>query len=264
MISDISHIEVCIHTVCSTNNVKKLEEIYQNVLEIGARRWRVFDIGYQGGMAENNGKFKLDTYYNDLIESTKKILNHYLSQNLKNVLDIEINNIFRTIMLDSEGRDLSNTELAEIIRKRCELSPCDYVADHQLSIRSNGIATLCQYFHDSIYDFKKFNFDIDKSIKKENDVIENQLLMKDLTYCSKCKYCLVCNSGCRSRAKFMTGDIKDADPCACYIVTRLHNEIISILPQKTQNAYNSLVNNSGWEPKYSINDLQTFLKGRGY
>ena len=35
--------------------------------------------------------------------------------------------------------------------------------------------------------------------------------MEELEYCSKCKYCLVCNSGCRSRALFMTGDITDAD-----------------------------------------------------
>ncbi len=264
MISEISNIEVCIHTVCSMANVKQLEAIYEKVLEIGARRWRVFDIGYQGGATENIEEVKLDTYYSDLIESTKRILMSYLSKNLKKTLDIEINNIFRTIMLDVSEKKITQTELNEMLKQREMLSPCDYVADHQLSIRSNGVATLCQYFHNSIYDFRKFCFDVRKAIQEEEYVVENQLLMKDLPYCSKCKYCLVCNSGCRSRAEFMTGDIKDADPCACYTVSRLHKEIISMLPINTQNAYNALINQKGKDPKYNYADLQRFLRGKGY
>lgn len=262
MISQVSNIEVCIHTVCSNNNVKKLENIYKKVLEIGARRWRVFDIGYQGGMEKNNNDFRLDTYYNDLIESTKTILKHYIHGNLQKVLDIEINNIFRTSMLDAEIMVLNQDDLKKKLKDRWELSPCDYVANHQLTIRSNGVATLCQYFHNSIYNFRMYDFDVEKTI--ENDVVENLLHMKDLEYCSKCKYCLVCNSGCRSRALFMTGNINDADPCACYITSRLHKEIISILPDKTKNAYNSLVYTLGNEPKYNGNNLVVFLKKRGY
>ena len=263
-ITEISNIELCIHTVCSTSNVKHLEDIYKKVLEIGARRWRVFDIGFQGGMTENNQSFKLDTYYNDLIESTKRILKHYISENLNNILDIEINNIFRTIMLNAKSKNLNQDQLKKIISNRLDLSPCDYVADHQLSIRSNGVTRDLVYFHNSIYDFRKFDFDIDKAIAEEKFVIENHLLMKDLPYCSECKYCLVCNSGCRSRAKFMTGDIRDADPCACYIATRLHKEIINLLPEETRKAYNELVDALGKEPKYNVHDLMSFLKKRGY
>ena len=167
-------------------------------------------------------------------------------------------------MLDMKETKMNQATLEDLLIKRGESSPCDYVADHQLSIRSNGIATLCQYFHNKIYDFKKFDFDVNKAVEAENYVLENQLLMKDLPYCSKCKYCLVCNSGCRSRALFFTGDIRDADPCACYIVSRLHKEIINILPNNARNVYYSFINPKGIEPKYNAQNLNTFLKERGY
>lgn len=263
MIRNVSSIEVCIHTVCSPTNVTQLFDVYLKTLEIGAERWRVFDLGYQGGITENKGKFSFDTYYDNLIESTKKILEHYLKNNLQNILDIEINNIFRTMMLRmpyEEGK--INVKRALALRK--ESSPCDYVADHQLSIRSNGVATLCQYFHNAIFDFRKNGFDVEKTILNQNNVIENKLLMKDLKHCLKCKYCLVCNSGCRSRAKFLTGYIDAADPGACYLAPRIHQEIITLLPEQTQKVYNSFINYDGLNPKYTKNDLINFLKSKGY
>lgn len=262
-IASDSNIEVCIHTVCSPSNVNNLFDVYLKTLEVGARRWRVFDLGYQGGIAQNKSKFNLDSYYDALIESTKKILQHYLKNNLQNVLDIEINNIFRTIMLNMKYDD-SNFNFAECLSSRLMSSPCNYVADHQLSIRSNGVATLCQYFHNTIFDFSKNNFDVEKTISNQNSVIENEILMKDIPYCSKCKYCMVCNSGCRSRAIFLTGDIMDADPCACYLFPRIHKEIISMLPEETQKVYNSFLNPVGLEPKYSKNELINFLQEKGY
>ena len=263
MIKSISNIEVCIHTVCSPNNVNQLFDVYLKVLSVGAKRWRVFDLGYQGGIVKNKNKFNFDTYYDSLIESTKKILNHYILNELHDELDIEINNIFRTIMLKMEY-DESKVDIKKALDNRMISSPCDYVADHQLSIRSNGVATLCQYFHNIIFDFKKNFFDIKKSILTKNNVIENELIMQDLDYCSKCKYCLVCNSGCRSRAKFLTGNIKDADPSSCYLFPRIHKEIIPLLPEQTQKVYNSFININGLDPKYTKNDLINFLNLRGY
>ena len=84
-----------------------------------------------------------------------------------------------------------------------------------------------------------------------------------LDYCAKCKYCLVCNSGCRSRAKFLTGNIKDADPGACYICKKVVEDILPILPNKTQEAYMECVNSGGLDPKYGINDLRRIMKDKG-
>ena len=105
---------------------------------------------------------------------------------------------------------------------------------------------------------------MEKSIVNQNFVIENELLMKDLEYCSKCKYCLVCNSGCRARTQFLTGDIKDADPGACYLFPRSQKEIIPLLPDETQKVYNSFINWDGLEPKYTAEELKEFLKLQGY
>ena len=60
MISKESDIEVCIHTVCSPDNVDNLYDVYLKTLEVGARRWRVFDLGYQGGITQNKEKFFLN------------------------------------------------------------------------------------------------------------------------------------------------------------------------------------------------------------
>lgn len=263
MISNISDIEVCIHTVCSSANVEQLFDVYLKTLEVGARRWRVFDLGYQGGITEHRDIFSFDTYYDSLIESTKKVLEHYLKNELQDVLDIEINNIFRTMMLRMQYEE-GKVDVKKALELRMLSSPCDYVADHQLSIRSNGVATLCQYFHNTIFDFRKNGFDVEKTVLGQSSVIENELIMRDLNYCSKCKYCLVCNSGCRSRAKFLTGDIRAADPGACYLLPRIHKELIALLPEQTQKVYNSFINPDGLDPKYTQEDLINFLKLRGY
>lgn len=263
MIKEVSNIEVCIHTVCSPTNVTQLFDVYLMTLNVGAKRWRVFDLGYQGGTTKNKSKFSFDTYYDGLIESTKRILKHYLTNGLQDVLDIEINNIFRTMMLKMqyvEGR----VDIKRALEQRMVSSPCDYVADHQLSIRSNGVATLCQYFHNTIFDFARNGFDVEKTVSNEKSVIENELMMSDLNYCSKCKYCLVCNSGCRARAEFLTGDIKEPDPGACYLLPRIHEQLIVLLPEETQKIYNSFVNKDGLNPKYKREDLIRFLRSKGY
>jgi len=259
-----SSIEVCIHTVCSPSNVENLFDVYQKVLEVGAARWRVFDLGYQGGTTNEREKFDFTSYYSNLISSTKKILEHYLANDLKDVLDIEINNIFRTLLLNARYDESKPIDIEEMMKRRVLLSPCDYVADHQLSIRSNGQATLCQYFHNTIFDFKKYDFNTEETVKNQKEVVENELLMEDLEYCKKCKYCLVCNSGCRSRVQFLTGDIKDADPVACYLYPKMQEDIIPLLPVEVQKAYNSFINPNGEEPKYSAKDLEKILESKGY
>lgn len=261
---DKSNIELCIHTVCSPSNVEKLFEVYKKVLEVGAIRWRVFDIGYQGGVINKNESFDFSSYYANLISSTKSILKDYISKNLKDFLDIEINNIFRTILLKSKFDEKSKFDIESNIQKRLLSSPCDYVSDHQLSIRSNGKATLCQYFHDTIFDFLGNNFDVDKTINNQNKVIENELIMGDLEYCKKCKYCLICNSGCRSRVKYLTGNIRDADPVACYLYPMIQSELTPLLPLEVQNIYNSFINPKGLEPKYSEMDLKKFLERKNF
>ena len=261
-ISENSDIEICIHTVCSPANVSKLFEVYQKVLEVGAARWRVFDLGYQGGVTSN--KFDFSSYYSSLINSTKDILTHYLEHELKDVLDIEINNIFRTILLNMKYDSSKKVDIDNLLAARILSSPCDYVADHQLSIRSNGQATLCQYFHKAIFDFKKYELNVPETIKNESEVIENELLMNDLQYCKNCKYCLVCNSGCRSRVQFLTSDIKDADPVACYLMPMIVETLVPLLPMDVQKVYKQFINSNGMEPKYSQRDLQRFLETKGY
>ena len=187
-----------------------------------------------------------------------------MTNDLKDVLDIEINNIFRTLLLDAKYDESRPIDTVHVLNQRILSSPCDYVADHQLSIRSNGQATLCQYFHNTIFDFKKYDFNVEETIKKQNEVTENELMMEDLNYCKDCKYCLVCNSGCRSRVEFLTGDITDSDPVACYLYPMIQRKLIPLLPEEVQKAYNSFINPYGKQPKYTEKDLNKFLESKGY
>lgn len=261
MVREFSDIEVCIHTVCSPYNVDMLFDVYKKVIESGAARWRVFDVGFQGNLLKNMSSYDFESYYQKLIEVSKKIIQDYLKHGYQDRLDIEINNIFRTIMLHAVPSD--DYDVMANLRERLEKSPCDYVADHQISVRSNGKATLCQYFHNTMFDFKEAGFDVDKAIAELSPVEEYQISMKDLKHCAKCKYCLVCNSGCRARAKFLTDDVKDADAGACYICEKVYKEIVPLLPENTQKAYNACIVECGLEPKYSLQDLLEQLKKKG-
>lgn len=261
MIVQNTDIELCIHTVCTPSNVNQLFDVYKKVLEVGAARWRVFDLGFQGSSVDDSSNFNLDSYYSDLIASTQKILEDYLQFSRKDVLEMEINNIFRTAFLDMEETEI---DLDDRLAKRLELSPCDYITRHQLSVRSNGEGTLCQYFHNPIFDFSKANFNVREAVEQRVAFVEDEITMNNLSYCKKCKYCLVCNSGCRSRAKFLTGNICDADPGACYLHPMVHHKVMSMLPEKVQRIYNGLIIPNGLEPKYSLMDLTEFLKEKGY
>lgn len=264
MVVEKTNIELCVHTVCSPYNVKNLFDVYKKVLEVGAARWRLFDLGFQGDFVDKKQKFNLESYYYDLIQSTRKILQDYLANNRKDVLEMEINNIFRTAFLDMREEDYIKFDLTKELNLRLNFSPCDYIASHQLSIRSNGIATLCQYFHNPIFDYKQAGLDVSKALENRIPFEEDEITMGDLQYCSKCKYCMVCNSGCRSRALFLTGDIHDADPGACYLHQLVHREIMSMLPNYVQSIYEGYINPNGLEPKYNTEDFKRFLKEKGY
>ena len=261
MVTECSKIELCIHTVCTPFNVNNLYDVYKKVIEVGARRWRVFDIGYQGDFVENSTRFNLETYYNDLIRAAQSILTDYLKNHLMNTLDIEINNIFRTEFLFMKKETF---DIKERLTARLELSPCNYISAHQLSIRSNGQGTLCQYFHNPIFNFKESNLNVEEAIHSHIPYKEFELKMKDLPYCSKCKYCMVCNSGCRARAEFLTENIRDADPVACYVHPMVHHKIMAMLPSEIFDIYKGFILNDGLEPKYSFENLEEFLREKGY
>ena len=264
MVVQNSSIEFCIHTVCSPYNVKNLYDVYNKVLEVGARRWRVFDLGYQGDFVENRGDFDLESYYQDLILSTKMVLGDFIPNKRNEVLDIEINNIFRTEFLDMNPEDFVNFDRQKAYEVRLDRSPCNYVAAHQISIRSDGKGTLCQYFHNPIYDYKKAGFNAEKAVEQLVPYDEFTLRMKELKHCSRCKYNMVCNSGCRARALFLTGDIKDADPGACYLHPMVHKEVMTMLPKYVLDIYEGYILEDGLEPKYSLADLKDFLRKKGY
>lgn len=262
LVKNNSNIQLCIHTVCSPLNVEDLYEIYLKVLETGARRWRVFDIGFQGGVVDNKEKFDFTDYYQKLINSTKKILNHYLKNKLQGILDIEINNVFKTSFLDCKPDENFNYD--EVFNNRMENSPCNYVTNHQITIRSNGDATLCQYYHNTIFDFKKYNFDAIKAIENKNNCTENEIKLKDLEYCSKCKYVLNCSGGCRASAQYLTDNILNPDPKACYLHPLVYEYIIKSLPDNVIKTYTQYLNNDGLEPKYSKKDFEKFLIEKGF
>ena len=263
MITTKSNIELAIHTVCSPSNVNDLYEVYKKLLTVKAARWRVFDIGYQGNMIDNKEMFDFSDYYSRLINSTKKVLKDYLKNNYKEILDIEINNVFKTSFLSLEP-DKVEIDIEDIYNKNLEVSPCEYVADHQLTIRSNGSANLCQYFRNPIYEFKKNNYDVEKSFKERQHPVENEIKKKELKYCPNCKYFLVCNGGCRSKALYLTENILEADPTSCCLHKLIDEELMPVLPDNVQKWYKKFILEDKKEPKYTAKDLSLLLNNKGF
>ncbi|MDO5557516.1 MAG: radical SAM protein [Clostridia bacterium] len=223
LVKQVSNINLCIHTVCSSLNVESLYEIYKKVLEINADRWRVFDLGYQGALLKYSNSFNMEFFYKNILNEVSKILDDYLSLEDTDILDIEINNIFKSSLLRLKYNKENSNFFDKLLSEKLCKSPCDYVTDHQITVRSDGKATLCQYFHNTIYDLKKYDFNIEMALKNEILCRENEITVKDLEYCTKCKYFLVCNSGCRAKAGVLTENIVDADPTACVLYPKLIN-----------------------------------------
>lgn len=207
-------VNVCIHTVASPHNVNNLFKIYKKILEIGVDRWRVFDLGLIGGVIENGDDFNFINYYDDYVKESKKIIEHQINTKTYKDLDIALERMYLTEHLSTLNNvnDLKKKTFEERKEERLDLSPCDYVS-HQITIRSNGKATLCQYFHDEVFDLKDYN-KIENAFNNKREVLENDLKAKELERCNKCKYFGLCEFGCRSKALILTGDIRNPDPTA--------------------------------------------------
>ena len=143
--------------------------------------------------------------------------------------------------------------------KFMNLSPCNYVTNHQLTIRSNGDATLCQYFRNPISHTVDGNL-----IDCENNPEENRILLKEIKDCKNCKYVLNCKSGCRSRALYFNNNLTSPDPTLCVLHPLVSKYIISILPDNVQYIYNLYINDDGDEPKYNKESLDKLIKLNGF
>lgn len=256
-------VNVCVHTVCSPHNVETLYEVYKKLVEIGVHRWRVFDIGYQGGVIQNRKSMSFKEYYNNFFEKTKEIVKNYVENNYINKIDIEISNLFKTEILKLTLDDYIDTNIDEMLEERLLDSPCDYVA-HQMTIRSNGQVTLCQYFHNTIYDLPKHGFSLVEAFNDQIPVIENDIQLQKIESCSKCMYVQLCSSGCRARAEVLTGNILGADPVRCFMMPVMVKDIVPILPFETQEVINQFINNNGEKPHYTQEDLEYFLQDGGF
>lgn len=262
-LSDRKDVDVCVHTVCSPHNVKTLLKIYKKILEINVNRWRIFDIGYKGGVVSNKAKMEFDEYYSCYFDKSKEIINDYVSNNLLEKIDIEINGIFRTEILKFKLSDHNVADISILKKERILKSPCDYIS-HQMTIRSNGITTFCQYFHNKIFDFPKHDFDVEVAVQSQRNVIENSTIMRKINDCVDCKYMQICNSGCRARAEVLTGNIYGADPVQCHMVPRMINEIVPLFSLETQQIFSNYIDTNGQEPRYTKKDLEVFLKEGEY
>lgn len=258
-IVDNTNIQVCVHTVATPDNVDDLFDLYKTVLNSGAKRWRVFDVGYQGGIISNKDDFNLSNYYEKLVKVSRKIIKHYIKYNHIDDLDIEINNIFKTSFLKMNIDDYKDFEYKKEYDKIMNLSPCNYVTNHQLTIRSNGDATLCQYFRNPISKTTDGNL-----VDCENNPEENKVLLKDIEACKNCKYVLNCKSGCRSRALYFNNDITTPDPTVCVLHPLVSKYIISALPKNIQYIYNLYINENGKKPKYTKRSLDKLMKEKGF
>lgn len=148
-IKNNTNMNLVVHTVCSPHNVDALERIYDKIIELGVDRWRVFDIGYSGEAVNNIELFGIAGYYEKFIENVAVILEKYISQNLKEKLDIEINGVFKTNLLENIYDEFKDATPEQLLDSMLSVSPCDYI-NHQMTIRNNGKCGFCDRIYSGI------------------------------------------------------------------------------------------------------------------
>lgn len=251
-------INLVVHTVCSSHNVETLESIYDKLVELQVDRWRVFDIGYSGAAAKNLNEFDLSKYYYSFIENVAKVIDKYISAGMQDKLDIEVNGVFKTNLLGNIFDHYYNLSNSTMLHNLLDGSPCAYLY-HQMTIRSNGKSTLCQYYHDTIFDYPKYDFDAHIARSNACHTTEGTMKLSEVQHCPSCKYVLVCNSGCRSKAQFLTGQINSPDPVACVMMPLIYSKIVPILDEKTKMTFQKLINGDV-PPMYTAADLHAFIQ----
>lgn len=251
-------LNLVVHTVCSAHNVNSLKRIYDKIVEIGVDRWRVFDIGYSGDAAKYLDQIYVSQYYEKFVDSVAEIIKVYIEQDLKDKLDIEVNGVFKTNLLGQVYDQYYHVDNKDMYNRLMEDRTCSYLY-HQMTVRSNGKSTLCQYYHDTIFDFSQYGYNATIARQHPLYTPEGTMKLKEVMHCKHCKYVLVCNSGCRSKAQFLTGNIKAPDPVACVVMPLVYSKIVPLLDEKTRMGFNKLIIN-GEEPLYSADDLYGFIE----
>lgn len=258
-IKENTKINTVVHTVSSSHNASSMFDIYQKLLENKIDRWRVFDVGYEGAANKNIKDLNIATYYLEFMDQMAKIISHYIQNNLTNKLDMEINGVFKTNLITKQAKIMSEEDRLAYLESIKNLSPCAYI-QHQSTIRSNGIGTLCQFFHNDLYNYRKYNFDVKQTLSNKKTFKENEIILNDIIHCKNCKYVIVCNSGCRAKANYLTGNVTNPDPVFCVLLPLLYKKIVPVLPIEAQNSFYSYLNRKGKDPLYTSDDLSLMIE----
>lgn len=149
------------------------------------------------------------------------------------ILNIDLERIFIYDHLKMKVSDLKK-DFSTWKNNEMMKNTCSYI-DHQLT---NGLGTLCQYFHNEIYDFKGNGYYIEKSIINAKKPTEITILENTLFDCINCKFYGLCGRGCRNNALFLTGNIRGEDPISCYFSKRRYEESSVFYKKKLKNVWN--------------------------
>lgn len=260
-IKENTRINTVVHTVSSSHNANIMFDIYKRVLEVRADRWRVFDVGYEGSANRNIRDLNIANYYNEFMCQMAKIIEHYIKNNLIKNLDMEINGVFKTNLLTNPLKFMKKEDQKTYLNSIKRSSPCAYI-QHQSTIRSNGIGTLCQFFHNDLYNYRKFDFNVKKTLENKKNFDENKIVFDDIRHCKDCKYAIICNSGCRSKAKYLTNDINNPDPVFCVLLPLLYEKIVPIFPEDSRKNFISFLNEGGKDPLFNAKDLSLMIENK--
>lgn len=245
---DNTDINTCIHTVFTSMNYNNLDAIFDKIIKLKIDRWRVFLLGYQGNAVTNNiaGDF---SYYKMYVEATLPIVHRYISNQYKEILDLELEGLFKTNWLKM-GKLANDMKIRDLY---LNLHPCHYI-HYQGTIRSNGVLTKCQYKHSPIVDFRKYQFDVEKAYTNFIPSSFDLLTLKDLEECKTCKYRLLCMGVCRARAKHLMSNDYKQDPISCYLKKVFFDKIFPLLQEENKEAILSFVVD-GKDPRINCCEL---------
>lgn len=244
-------INICIHTVFSYNNCRRLEQILDKIIALELDRWRVFQLGYQGNALSNSIAGDL-SYYKEYTSAVIPVVRKYLSCGYNNTLDMELEGLFKTNWLKTKGVQGKKALLRDAF---LQLHPCHYI-HYQGTIRSNGLLTQCQYMHDPIVDFRSHNFDVEEAYKSFKPSSFDNLTIAELTTCKSCRYQLLCMGTCRARADYFEQSIYAPDPVSCILKKNFFDKIFPLLDGENKEKLSSFL-----LPEYGVPDIEFIALG---
>lgn len=205
---------VTVNSSLIKQNINELSRMHEEIKNLEVDRWRI-DIPFlRGNFLKNVSEMAVDL--EKVFPKIQKLVSQYLEEKPK--FELDVIQVFRSQLLKQKSFFIFNRNS----------HPCSY--RRTLAVRPNGNMSYCATW-DKVFGnllIEKLGEIIQKREWREFENIK----IKNLEHCAKCRYLKICGGGCRARALYSTGDILAPDPLACEVHSLSEKYIWPILPSE--------------------------------